>query len=76
MANIFSNETAKTTEPTSTVQPGPSINWTMKLKLKAAHQALAFLGVADAMIAEADLDKWAKIYELLVGAPPPPKKPS
>jgi hypothetical protein len=73
MANIFSNEAAKTTEQ-GTAQP--SIKWTMKLKLKAAHQALALLGVADAMIAEADLDKWAKIYELLVGAPPPPKMPS
>lgn len=72
MANIFSNEAAKTTEPSAAQ---PSIKWMMKLKLRAAHQALALLGVADAMSTEADLDKWAKIYELLVGAPPP-KKPS
>ena len=75
MINISSNEAAKTTEPTSTVQPGASIKWIMKLKLKAAHQALSLLGIVDAMIAEADRDKWEKLYELLVGAPPP-KKPS
>ena len=67
MANIISNEAAKTSDPST----APSIKWTMKLKLKAAHRALAILGVTDALIATQDADKWAKTYELLVGAPPP-----
>ena len=61
-------ETAKTTEQSSA---HASIKWTMKLKLKAAHQVLLFLGVTDALVAEGDLDRWRKAYELLVGAPPP-----
>ncbi len=61
-------KTAETTEPS--IAP-PSIKWTMKLKLKAAHQVLAMIGVTGALTDERDREKWAKTYELLVGAPPP-----
>ena len=63
-------ETAKTTEPSTSTAP-PSIKWIMKLKLKAAHQVLAMIGVTEALIDDVDREKWAKTYELLVGAPPP-----
>ena len=43
----------------------------MKLKLKAARQVLALIGVTDALTSELNREEWAKTYELLVGAPPP-----
>ena len=60
----------KTTEPTA-VLPAPSIKWTTKLKFKAVHLMLTRSGVSDDLIAAKDLDQWAKLYELLVGSPPP-----
>jgi hypothetical protein len=41
---------------------------------ESVPKLLVLLGVTDAMMAEADRDKWAYIYEVLVGATPP-KKP-
>jgi hypothetical protein len=69
--SIFSHsETAKTTGPNA-AQLDPSTKWTMKWKLKAAHQVLVWLDVSKALTAEADLEKWASLYEVVVGAPPP-----